>query len=70
MLNLNRVKVNDIVKVLVDKPEFLLKAGDTVKVVEVGFSKWDSANYADVITENGFKIEIMHNYHDFESITI
>lgn len=65
MVNIRRLKKGDILKTLVDYPNFGLKRYDTVKVLSTGYSRWDGEYYADVITDNNYKIEIMKNFKDF-----
>ena len=68
MLNIARLKVGDIVRILIDKNGFALKAGDTLRVVQVGFSGWDGQHYADCKTDKGYTLEIMKKYKDFELV--
>lgn len=65
-LNVRRLGIGDKVRILVDNPGMGLKAGDLLTVKTVGFSKWDGMYYADVVTDNGWQIEIMKNAHEFE----
>ena len=62
------MKKGNIVKILVDNEGMGLKAGDTLRVVETGRSRWDAMDYADVVTDKGYKLEIMKNYRDFELV--
>ena len=68
MLNLSSLKKGNIVKILVDNEGMGLKAGDTLIVVETGRSRWDAMDYAEVVTDKGYKLEIMKNYLDFELV--
>lgn len=66
MVNVSNLKKGDFVKALVDCKNFNIKAGDILRVIRVGRSRWDSMDYADVLTEDGYTVEIMKNYKDFE----
>jgi hypothetical protein len=68
MVNVSKLKKGNIVKILVDNKNMLLKAGDTLRVVETGHSRWDGMDYADCVTSTGSTIEIMKNYADFELV--
>lgn len=69
MLNVSKLKIGDIVKILNNNNGMGLKAGDTLRVIKVGYSGWDGWHYADCITDKGYKIEIMKNFRDFELIS-
>jgi hypothetical protein len=68
MINVSDLKKGNIVKILVDNEGMGLKAGDTLRVVETGRSRWDAMDYADCKTDKGYTVEIMKNYADFELV--
>ena len=68
MVNVSQLKRGDILKLKVDNPNMGLKEGQILRVVGTGYSKWDGYNYADTITDDGVKIEVMKNYRDFELV--
>lgn len=68
MVNLSNLKKGNIVRILIDDKGKGLKAGDTLRVVETGHSRWDGWDYADCKTDKGYTVEIMKNYKDFELV--
>lgn len=68
MVNVRRLKKGDIVRTLVDNKSMGLKANDTLRVIEVGYSSWDRLHYADCKTDKGFTLEIMKNHKEFELV--
>jgi hypothetical protein len=68
MVNVSALKAGNIVRILVDKKGFDLKAGDTLRVVETGRSRWDRMDYADCKTDKGYILEIMDNFNEFELV--
>lgn len=68
MVNVSALKTGNIVEILVDNPGMGLKVGDTLRVVHTGHSGWDGMDYADCVTDEGYKLEIMKNYKDFKLI--
>jgi hypothetical protein len=68
MVNVSALNKGNIVKILVDNEGMGLKAGDTLRVVETGHSRWDRMDYADCKTDKGYTLEIMKNYADFELV--
>ena len=68
MVNVNELKDGNIVKILVDNPNFELNKGDTLQVFKVGMSRWDGMRYADCKTDKGYTVEIMKNFRDFELV--
>ena len=69
MVNVSQLKKGDILKAKIDMPNMALKEGQNVRVIKTGRSSWDAMDYADALTDNGYKIEIMKNYRDFELLT-
>jgi len=65
MINISLLKKGNIIKILVDHSSMGLKAGDTLQVIQTGFSRLDGLHYADCKTDKGYTIEIMKNYKDF-----
>jgi hypothetical protein len=68
MVDVSRLQKGNLLEVLKDDTTKALKIGDIVKVVQVGYSRWDSQHYADCKTEKGYIIEIMDNFRDFKLI--
>jgi hypothetical protein len=68
MLNISRLKEGEIIKSLIDNQLCGIKKGDILEVVRVGYSRWDGMNYADCKTENGYLVEVMKNFADFEMV--
>lgn len=68
MVNVSALKKGNIVRILVDNEGMGLKAGDTLRVVKTGHSRWDGWDYADCKTDKGYTVEIMKNYKDFELV--
>ena len=69
MVNVSQLKRGDILKLKVDNPNMGLKEGQILRVVKTGRSSWDQMDYADTITDEGVKIEVMKNYRDFELVS-
>lgn len=68
MVNVSALKKGNIVKILVDNSGMGLAAGDHIRVVKTGHSPWDDMDYAECVTDKGYKLEIMKNYRDFELV--
>jgi len=68
MINVSALKTGNIIKSLVDNEAKGLKIGDTLRVVDTGYSCWDRMHYADCETDQGFTVEIMKNFRDFELV--
>lgn len=68
MVNVSQLKKGSILKVKIDIPNMGLKEGQNIRVIKIGRSRWDAMNYADAVTDEGYEIEIMKNYIDFELI--
>lgn len=66
MINIQALKAGSIVRILVDKETHGLKAGDTLRVVEVGYSGWDRSYYADMKTNKGYSIDIYDCNDDYK----
>ena len=61
MVNVSQLTNGNILKVKTDIPNMALKEGQNVRVVKTGRSSWDAMDYADAVTDEGYKIEIMKN---------
>jgi hypothetical protein len=68
MVDVSKLQKGNLLEVLKNDTSNRLVIGDIVKVVEVGYSRWDSQHYADCKTEKGYIIEIMDNFRDFKLI--
>jgi hypothetical protein len=68
MVIVSALKRANVVRILVDDKGMGLKAGDTLRVVQTGRSRWDGMDYADCKTAKGYTVEIMKNFADFELV--
>ena len=68
MVNVVNLKVGELVAILVDNRGMDLKAGDILRVIKVGWSRFDDMPFADCKTDKGYTLEIMKNFRDFETI--
>jgi len=68
MIDVKELKPGNFVRLLKDNYNMGLKAGDILRVVKTGHSRWDGWDYADCKADNGCTIEIMKNFRDFERV--
>lgn len=68
MVNVRDLKPGDLVMSLSGVKGMSVAPGDILRVVNVGYSKWDGWYYADCKNDKGWIIEIMKNYADFEKV--
>jgi hypothetical protein len=66
MINIQALKEGNIVRILVDKETHALKAGDTLRVVKVGYSGWDRCYYADMKTDKNYPLDIYGCKDDYK----
>lgn len=69
MINPQKLKPRDVVKVVRDVPRLSVTAGEILYVVEVNFSPWDRAHYAMCKKPSGKMVEIMNDVDAFELLT-
>lgn len=70
MINITKLERGEPIVSLIDIPGMGVSKGDHLQVIEKGHSRWDNALYVDVQTKDGYKIEIMFNYRDFDHLPL
>jgi len=66
MINVVNLKAGEFIVSSIDIHNMRVVKGDHLQVIKTGISRWDNLPYADVKTKDGYIIEIMKNYRDFE----
>ncbi len=69
MINIKSLKEGNIVRTLINLDGHGMQAGDTMRVVKVGYSGWDRMYYADCKTDKGYDKDIYDkDYKDYELV--